>query len=337
MSYKQMTGNIISATKVEPDGSTFADAVASGVWSLQDQYDYKKGGNWPITGFLPIGLFGSIDTANNGSEVGIERININSTGNSIDTADLSVSRDGLGSCGSSTRAIWMGGGSSNVIDFTTFASLGDATDFGNLSANAGGCVAACNSTRAVIIRLDDIFYITMASEGNSSSFGNHPGADKSYCTACGNDTRILFFGGVNDEQDITYVTIATTGNGANFGDCQHSYSHQANGMICSNTRGIAAGGYASNSGGRTNVIVYSTIASLGNATDFGDLTAQKYDMGACSSTIRGVMSGGADNNKSNVIEYITIATTGNGTDFGDLTIAEATGIAGCSAVHGGLQ
>ena len=42
MSYKQMTGNIISATKVEPDGSTYENGVASGVWNLQDQYDYAQ-------------------------------------------------------------------------------------------------------------------------------------------------------------------------------------------------------------------------------------------------------------------------------------------------------
>ena len=44
MSYKQMTGNIISATKVEPDGF-YTNNAASGVWNLQDQYDYVRGGN----------------------------------------------------------------------------------------------------------------------------------------------------------------------------------------------------------------------------------------------------------------------------------------------------
>ena len=49
MSYKQMTGNIISATKVEPVGTSEAGA-ASGVWNLDDQYDYKRGANWPEAG-----------------------------------------------------------------------------------------------------------------------------------------------------------------------------------------------------------------------------------------------------------------------------------------------
>ena len=41
-----MKGNIISATKVEPDGK-FITSAASGVWSLQEQYDYVRGDNWP--------------------------------------------------------------------------------------------------------------------------------------------------------------------------------------------------------------------------------------------------------------------------------------------------
>jgi len=49
MSYKQMTGNIISATKVEPAGNNEVSA-ASGVWNLDDQYDYRRGANWPEAG-----------------------------------------------------------------------------------------------------------------------------------------------------------------------------------------------------------------------------------------------------------------------------------------------
>ena len=49
MSYKQMTGNIISATKVEPD-ATHEAGGASGVWHLPDIYDYKRGANWPEAG-----------------------------------------------------------------------------------------------------------------------------------------------------------------------------------------------------------------------------------------------------------------------------------------------
>ena len=44
-----MTGNIISATKVEPVGTSEVGA-ASGVWNLDDVYDYNRGANWPEAG-----------------------------------------------------------------------------------------------------------------------------------------------------------------------------------------------------------------------------------------------------------------------------------------------
>ena len=49
MSTKHFTANVISATKVVPGGK-FQDSAASGVWSLEEQLDLKRGDNWPITG-----------------------------------------------------------------------------------------------------------------------------------------------------------------------------------------------------------------------------------------------------------------------------------------------
>ena len=60
---------------------------------------------------------------------------------------------------------------------------------------------------------------------------------------------------------------------------------------------------------------YVTIATTGNATDFGNLLAAKSSIAGLASETRGVFSGGSS---SNVIQYITIATPGNATDFGDL-------------------
>ena len=81
-------------------------------------------------------------------------------------------------------------------------------------------------------------------------------------------------------------------------------------------RGVFGGGYL---GGRVNTIDYIDITTTGNATDFGDLTAIRDDVGAVSSTTRGViMGGGVTGGSSNVIDYITIATTGNATTFGTL-------------------
>ena len=77
---------------------------------------------------------------------------------------------------------------------------------------------------------------------------------------------------------------------------------------------------------------FVTIRTLGNATDFGDLTATGTGgPSATSNSTRGLI--GISN--SNSIEFITIATTGNAQDFGDIkTTTSQSG--GCSDSHGGL-
>ena len=75
---------------------------------------------------------------------------------------------------------------------------------------------------------------------------------------------------------------------------------------------------------------YITIASTGNATDFGDIVTARSSIAGVDSDTRGVFGGGGNGSLSNVMEYITIATTGNTTDFGDLTVARAT-LGGVSA------
>tara|TARA_R110002051_G_scaffold325162_1_gene426081 strand:- start:763 stop:1233 length:471 start_codon:yes stop_codon:yes gene_type:complete len=95
-------------------------------------------------------------------------------------------------------------------------------------------------------------------------------------------------------------------------------------------RGIFAAGKTSSDG--DNYIEYITIASTGNASDFGDLTVNRWTPDACSSGSRGLIGGGGGDagERHNVIDYITISTTGNATDFGDLTDARR-GIASTSS------
>ena len=46
MTTRDFTANVISATKVVPDGN-FKDSKASGVWDINEALDLIKGGNWP--------------------------------------------------------------------------------------------------------------------------------------------------------------------------------------------------------------------------------------------------------------------------------------------------
>ena len=106
--------------------------------------------------------------------------------------------------------------------------------------------------------------------------------------------------------------------------------------MCSSTRGVLAGGYADP--GRVNTIDFITIATLGNAQDFGDTSQDIQAVPGASSPTRGVFMGGNTPSspfRINTIEFVTIAQTGNSVDFGDLTLLNGGGL-GISNGHGGL-
>ena len=294
---------------------------------------------------LQRGLFGGGSTPS-ASNV-IDYINISSAGNATDFGDLTLARFGLSSCSSSTRGVWAGGeqsSRSNVIDYVTIASAGNAADFGDLgvidSYSETSTLAACsNETRGVIgggenagnsNGWDVIQYITIASTGNSTNFGDLTQARRQL-GSCSSTTRGVWGGGrtTADVNTIDYVTIASTGNAIDFGDLLSNITSIA--ACSSNIRGLFGGG-----SGPSNVIQYITIASAGNATDFGDLNNSVRYLGATSGTTRGVFGGGIDSvGRINVIDYVTIVSSGNATDFGDLSQTRAE-LAACSSAHGGL-
>lgn len=327
----------------------------SGVWSLPAQYQAIGAGNWPFSpgNTPPIGLFGGgadgIDYINV-----IEQITISSTGNATDFGDLTQITSDIAACGSSTRGVFAGGiitGGvvTNVIEYVTFLTSGNATDFGDLLAGTMSMSGGSNSARGLFFggnvssfsgaRINVIQYITLASTGNATDFG-----DLSYTTkkgsSCASSTRALFGGGdtasLGFVNIIEYVTIASTGNAASFGDLNNSVESPTS--CSSSTRGLFAGGKLAGSPYTINTIEYVTIASSGNATDFGDLSQASYGgLASCSSSTRGVFAGGNINGAlTNVIEYVTISSTGNTTDFGDLSVGKED-LAGCSNAHGGLS
>ena len=105
--------------------------------------------------------------------------------------------------------------------------------------------------------------------------------------------------------------------------------------LSSNTRGLFAGGTTPT---MVNTIGYITIASTGNATDFGDLITVNSHYACTSNGIKGIWTGGYDGSGEgyNLIEFVTIATTGNAQDWGD-TYRNRKYHAGCSDSHGGLS
>jgi hypothetical protein len=184
-------------------------------------------------------------------------------------------------------------------------------------------------------------YINISSTGNAISFGNLTGTNRGWISACASSTRGVWgagsdFAGSSRENTIDYVTISSTGNAIDFGDLISGYEGFGLASCSNSTRGLWGGGFypgATN----VNVIQYITIASTGNAVDYGDLTVARRGIGACASSTRGLFGGGVSPTTSNIIDFITISTTGNATDFGDLTFAtRRDGNGSCSNPTRGL-
>ena len=102
-------------------------------------------------------------------------------------------------------------------------------------------------------------------------------------------------------------------------------------------RGVfGGGGNPSRSPVYANEIDFVNIQTLGNAQDFGDLTADRNNLGACSSEIRGIFAAGNDSSYLDVIDYITIASQGNAIDFGNVSTTNRSYVSCCSSSTRGL-
>ena len=136
---------------------------------------------------------------------------------------------------------------------------------------------------------------------------------------------------------IDYINISSTGNAIDFGNLSESRYNVAS--FSSSTRGIwGGGGVSPTSPNKTDRIDFVTIASTGNAVDFGNLVEARYGMGACSNQTRGLFGGGyrpsPNTDMVNFVDYITIASAGNANDFGDLTVARQYLSAAASSTRG---
>ena len=172
-------------------------------------------------------------------------------------------------------------------------------------------------------RTSNIDYVEMRSSGVGVRFGDMA-ADVAFMGSFSSSTRGISFGGQpaspNGQTDtIEFVTISTEGNATDFGNLDR-VRRQLQGMGHSNqTRGILAGGGGDAPLASNNVIQFVTIATTGDASDFGDTSTQIDRASATGSSTRMLIAGGATPTVVNTIQYVTIANTGDTTDFGDLS------------------
>mgnify|MGYP003151987342 CR=1 FL=1 len=277
----------------------------------------------------------------------IEYVTIPTLGNVTDFGDL-VAEEQEGSAATNhLRGLYFGGDpADNEIEYVTFSSTGNATDFGDCTTTSKSGTSCSDRNRGVMILgagNNVINHIQFSTTGNAVDFG-----DVSMVNSAGSgsssSTRGVFAVGSSDanyKNIIEYITISTTGNSTDFGDLTRTGVHCV--AYSNATRGVWHSGYQyPSSPNFMNVIDYVTIATTGNATDFGDSLLGGYGAGGSSPT-RGVAGGGYSAGAptgetggfTNIIDYTQIMTTGNAKDFGDLSY-RIRHIKGGSNGHGGL-
>ena len=280
----------------------------------------------------------------------VDLITIPTLGNSVNFGELHTARSQHGACSSSTRGLFLGGGSPAIdaIEYYTLASSGNGIDFGNLtstgrrytssfSSSTRGFSAGGKDDPAVTNEID---YVEISTIGDALDFGDLTVAAL-YWSGLSSPTRGFTL--VADDpaaQTINMVTMASKGNAVDFGNQSKTGGYQA--AAANSVRGLWAGGYSSaprQSVGRSSSIEAITMASQGTTQYFGDLSSitSQYGDGSSTST-RAVFCIGkiaAGNNFRTNIEYVTIASSGTASDFGDATFPVAyRGVTSDS--HGGL-
>ena len=298
----------------------------------------------------------------------IQYITPSTKGNTSDFGNLTTGCGYPAGMSNNTRVVQSNGhegagGSTTLnteMDTMLFASLGNSTDFGDMTSPAKyGEAAASNSVRGVIaggrdpdaspIYVNDIDMFNFASTGSASDFGDLAQATN-YFGGCSDGITAMFINGGQNANSTQAVQIMSTGNATDFNDT----TIRDNGApLAAGNRAINGGGRTANPGPSVNIIEFFDIKSRADAADFGDLTAARLFYGpSADSTNNGgqevtpsqlglkridrdddplisddrsaaLFAGGDTGSRSNIIDKVNIAVNGNAVDFGDLSAARS--------------
>ena len=279
----------------------------------------------------------------------VDKVNMSTTGNGVDYADLNYSSSQNGAFGSRTHSVFFGGYQPSLAsnsDYVITASGGTATAGGALTQARRGMGSGCsNSTRGIAMggftpvvptnASNVIDYTTMSEKSAFVDFGDLSDA-RERTGAVASPTRGVHIGGINAPNQgspysntMEFVTISTLGNATDFGDMQEGR------VFCSSASNAVRGIIVGDSYPITNVITFITIATLGTDEDFGDMYSARDGAASAASSTRIVTMGGRNPSNSNEIDYGQIMTKGDFKDFGNLS-STATFMGGTSNGHGGL-
>ena len=316
--------------------------------------------NTPNVMYIPTGITsergrgrGLIGNVGGEFNTGIHYVQIQTSGNSHEFGDTTISRRRESVVCSATRGLFAGGDNpsggseTNIISYVEISTTGNAVDFGDLTTPTGMGSGCSSDTRGVIMlgyehptAINTIDYVTIATTGNAADFGDSTEA-RNNTGSLSSPTRGIFAGGSPSyKSTIDYVTIASTGNATDFGDLDRNVTTPA--AASNGIRGVFAAGGANMSPNQhaNNRMEYITIATTGNTAHFGDLSVGRGNASGLSNSTTAVIAGGCTDNggstATNSMEFITIATNGNGVDFGDTT-ATCLRTQGSSDSHGGLS
>ena len=284
----------------------------------------------------------------------MEFVEIATIGNSTDFGDMSEAKRNLTGASSSIRGIIFGGqtpSSPNVpeisIEYVTISSSGGGNDFGDLLTNHHDGAGVTSEIRGFVCGGGNTYqnvidFVTIASTGDSTDFGDLAEFGRQLNAGCESPTRGIILGGYNGAPHpspssvtatIQFFNFASQGNTTKFGELTEKARNVI--AVSDQTRGVRMGGYSetANPAAFTDTIDFITMASEGNATDFGDCLSALLNGAPAQNKTRGVMMGGSTPTYTNTIQFITIQSAGNATDFGDLLAAIASVPAGLCDIN----
>lgn len=270
--------------------STTGNAVDFGDM-LEPKMDYAAVSS-QTRGLFVAGETGTVGQTPSSNSNSIEYITFATLNSSADFGDYYGSWEtNHTGAGNGTIGVFFGGydgtngapdyGARNNIRYLTIGTLSNALNFGTMSSYRRNAAAVADTTRAVVCggetrtggqawATDTMEYVTIATPGNASTFGNLLNTGKAESQGSGDNTRGILMGGRGGssvDTEIEYITIQTTGNSVDFGDLLGSRLYC--GTASNGLRSVIAG-----SGGDVdmNSMEYITIQTPGNSQDFGDLT-----------------------------------------------------------------
>jgi len=249
----------------------------------------------------------------------IEYIDPTTAGNAQTFGDTNIENINGGATGGNATYGVAGGSYTGSLARWSFAILDSSVDWGDMDRARQDTSGCSNDTLMVIAGgyasgnwWTWIDSVSIDGAGSASDFGDltvkvYGGASLSSAT------RAVFAGGYNGAlSGITtqaYITFASGGTATSAGSLIGSSNWLKAG--CSNsTIGLWAGGYNA-----SDQIQKITIASLGTAIDYGDLTVGAHNGGAVSSETVAVFGGGGTDEMC----FKDFTDSGDCSVFGDLS------------------